>query len=211
MELPPSAWIHTGTGCLYGPPFVSRCLLYRLYDIKLTLLIHHEPTISSATNPKSETGVMAFDTVVRRPEAISVHRAPSLEISLNELSKMPAISLKINNTSPWHGSLDGISLKIEPFQLPVRDMYILGNECGRNFEHQITNTACCVQSSARIAALGTGFKNAYRCWKVSLFSSDTKASYDFYSARDWDLTSLSIEEDWKPILEIRLVKVKGQC
>lgn len=206
----PPAWIHTGTGRLYGPPFVSRCLLYRLYDVSLALLIHHEPTVSSATDTEAALGVTAFKTVVREPSAIYVHHVRSVKGTLKGLAEAPPARLDINTTSTLRQSFGEIMLEVEPLLLPLKDMFILGSDCGRSSEYQIARTAYWVKGPARMARLGTGSGGGFRCWKVSVLSGDGNTTYDFFSAHDWALAALSTEKDLQPTVEIRRAREKSR-
>jgi hypothetical protein len=201
-----SVWIHTGTGCLYSPPFVSRCVVYRLYDISLSLLLYHDPTVSSCVGAESDGGEIAVNTIWRQPEAIYVHLSPSTNNSVEKLIEEPRTRLEIDNSCSSEQSFRDIALHVEPIRLPLKDMLIVGRGGDRVVDRRITNTAYCVRSSARLAAPGIDLGQSFRCWKLSIFSRDKKRTYDHYSGQEWSLTAFSVEGDWRPVSEFRLVK-----
>jgi hypothetical protein len=203
MKLSAAAWISCSSGVLFSRPFLSRCLLYRLYDVNYSLLVHHKPTVSSSYEGM-QNGVFSFTCVASEADAIHIHLAPSVRLKVTDLIKLPSIRLDLSKTSAGHRSLGEISIKVEPHLLPNKDMYIGGKERGSSFEQQIANTAYCVKGSRPAVNLGMGQEGERQCWKVSVMSAARNQSYGLDSARDWSLTAAQLDDDCPPSMEMCL-------
>ena len=188
-------------------PFLSRCFLYRLYDINYSLLVYHEQNVSSTseTSVENELTTFHFDSVGSCPQTVYVQVAPSAQESLEDLAKLPRSLIALSKTSTVQQSSGKITVSLEPFCLSRKEMFFIGSNHGSALQCQIEETAYKVTtSSGPMGKIGT--TGDFPCWKVSVMGNDGKGDYDLYSAHDWDLTALSIEKDWRPILEMRLAK-----
>jgi hypothetical protein len=209
MQLSMSNWVDNGPGMLYGSPFVSRCLLYRIYDRDCSFLIYHEPNVTSRRNTQKETGltIFQFDTDVRSPDTAYICFAPSAKKELKELAMVSPIRIVFSKTTAVWQSLNDLQLCIEPCHLPMKGMFITGGDRGRSSQYQIANTAYHVQSATPIVNMGTRMPPVdvpFSCWKVSIKTIATAENYDLASIHDWSLSSFDAEADWNPKLEMRL-------
>jgi hypothetical protein len=209
MKLSPSAWINCGgTGDLFSPPFLSRCLLFRLYDVNYSLLVYHEQT-SSCSYDGEKNGVFSFTGSQGKPEAIHVHLAPSTRPYAGHLIKRPSTRLDLPEFSAVQRSFGEIALKVEPFGLPGPEMHIVGRNCAGGVERQIANTAYCIRSSGPPVNLGKGLQGApgvFKCWKISVMRHSSQECYGLDSVRDWSVKALEDDAEWPPRIEMRLAK-----
>ena len=207
MTLSSSAMIHSNTGCLFNPPFLSRCLFYRLYDIQCSLLVHHEPNVFSSGQPHISDDLFGRTTmndgcIVISPKLLKIHFLPSIEKDWKELSKTEARTLELSEGADLHQLYEEVELKVEWLHVPVRECFFVFEPTGPGVEHRISrirNTTYAVRSWNTITNIGAELDSAElagltcRCWKVSVVSRDNNAEYGLNSARDWSLTV--VDED----------------
>jgi len=207
MKLSPSAWISCGTGSLFSPPFKSRCLLYNLYDVNYSLLVYHEQTVRSRYLGR-KNGNFSFSVVAGEPHSIYVHIAPRILRRVNDLIKLPSTQIELSKTSAVQKSLGEITFNVEPFNLRMKEMCLVGNHCKRSVEQQIASTPYCIKSSAAAVKLGDALwgEHEHRCWKVSVASDAWRGSYRLDFAREWSLRAVQLDDDWSPSMELCLAK-----
>lgn len=204
MKFLTTDWLLNGPGSLYSPPFVSKCLLYRLHDIDCSLLVHHEETVTSS--PGKWVGrTFAIETVARVPDVIFVCHAPSAECSLAELRGTAPARISISRHASSEHSFSNVAIKVEPVELQIVDMVFVAGDNGRSVEYQIANTSYSVKTSARVQKMDKYSKGAFPLWKVSVLGGGNTGPYDFFAEREWELAAMSTGE-LRPVLEMRLAR-----
>jgi hypothetical protein len=208
VKLLPEDWIKAGPGLLHASPFVSRCLLYRLYDQGCSFLIYHSPNVSSITEVDGETAESISSVVVRQPGDLRVHfSSSSAETSLNGLLELSPSEMKLSNAVGAQKVGDKLALFVEPCKLEMRGLFLLGPERNQRHEYGIENTGYSVSSPAPIKPVGRATITndlLYECWRVRITSIHGNVVYSIASARSWSLTALGDEEGWRPRLDLRL-------
>lgn len=211
MRLSSTDWIQIGPGRLYGAPFVSRCLIYRIYDNDCSLLIFHEPHVSAAAHTDRKTGAFVTEAVVKEPDVVYVYFAPSAKTPLSRLIKLPPRLLRLSDTSSLQQSFSDITLHLESHKLPIRGAYIVRSAGSRRHAYQVANTHYWVQGRVQVMNLGKVMPPTAelwsRCWKVSVGNTGMNGDYDLSSSRSWSLTALDVDDVWQPRLELSLKRM----
>lgn len=201
MMLSPSDWIYDGSGLLYTAPFVSRCLLYRLHDDNCSVLVLHEPAVSSTVRHDEKTGAFHCNAVVREPDCFLIHFADSSEALVEDI--VNARPMRVKTTTAGH-SFDKVSVEVAPYQLEAKRMFDVVGSSATN-EHQIAHKCYRVRSRGTITHLGKAAPQQgtfFQCWKVSVVSNENKRSYSLDSPCKWSLAAID-PEGWQPTLELR--------
>jgi hypothetical protein len=204
MRLLPYEWIFIGSGQLFASPFVSRVVLYRLYDINCSVLVYHKQLVSRVSSGhRGET--TTFKCVVGTAEAVQVHVAASTRQGLNDMATLPSTLVDLSDAGEARGYLGKVALSVEPFALPVSKMLIAAGDSASILKHQVDDTSYHVSSRAPLARLGADAElSTFRCWKVLVRNTITSEVYDINSTTEWSLTALTIDDDWQPKVEMRL-------
>lgn len=118
MRLSPSDWVLFSPGRLYGAPFVSKHLLYRLYDIGYSLLLYQEDATVATTEVNMETGVILTRATPRQPKIAYLHLSPSATSPLLELGRLPSVKIPLFEGPQEKQCLNRLTISVEPIQLP---------------------------------------------------------------------------------------------
>jgi hypothetical protein len=195
-----SDWVFNG-GVFYGPPFISRALLYRIYDRNCSLLVYHEPTVTSTVGSPAEIKssstetVFNYHSVVQEPESMYVCHSRSASSTFDELVRMEPLRLHVSKSSKVERPLGDFLLRVEPHRMPVSQMFAIG---GTEHDYEIEGTAYRIQSEIPIAPL-FATRNAdglFSCWKVVL--SEKGESYDLSSRKNWALSAMELDDSLQP-------------
>jgi hypothetical protein len=202
-----SSWIYYGLGNLYGSPFVTRCLLYRLHDIDCSILVYHKPNVTSGPSKviKNEFGsIVHMTSVCHEVTEVYVHYTNSSTVALSKLIDSSPIQLELSDKTSPRCVLGGINVILERFQLPCTEMFSAFPSNGQ-FEQQISKTPYWVKGPVAVVNMGkqleekteSAQETKMRCWKLSVGNLSKKEYYDIGTSRKWSLAALNIEQDWK--------------
>jgi hypothetical protein len=184
-----SAWIYYGSGELYGPPFVTRCLFYRLHDINCSILVYHKPNVTSGPSKVIKhrfATVSHFTSVCHAVTEVYVHYANSSTTALSKLASSTPIELKFSDDLSLQCTFGETGVILERFQLPCNEMFSAFPGRGRQFEEQISGTDYWVKGPVAVTNMGkeleekTGAasETKMRCWKLSVGDLSRRQYYD---------------------------------
>ena len=211
MKLSSKDWIYLWEGRLYAPPFVTRCLLYKINDPKSSLLVHHIPNVSPGSYSDSNVEPMKFTATENEVDDVYVHFALSNTISLKDIVNISPTRFKLSKSAPIRQSFGGLSLEIQKWQLGGNEMFGIGVPNGSNHEYRIENTPFQVQSPVPIVGLSQNFPNAdafCQLWKISIVNLADNKAYDVNCQKNWSVTAFRIKNSWQPILSLQLEHFK---
>jgi hypothetical protein len=217
MVFSKSAWIHFGAGRLYGPPFLTRCLLYRLHDINCSILVYHKPNVTSGSyvvTKKGSATITEMKSVCHAVTEVYVHHVNSSTTALTKLVNSPPIQFNLSNTSNPRWVFGEIEVSLELLNLPCKEMFCAFPGRGRQFEQQISETAYWVRGPVVVDDLGkkleqqsgTAQDTKMPCWKISMGDHSRREYYDLSTPREWGLSALRVEEPWKVVSAVYLEK-----
>lgn len=209
MMLSKSAWIYEGSGVLYSSPFVTRCLLYRLHDVNSSILIYHEPNVTSVdASDKTSPNIHVFHTVCHQVNEVFVHYVNSSVTPLKDLVHSPSIQLKLSDSLRPQCAFGEIGVKVERFHLPCKEMLAAFRGQGSRFECQISETPYRVRglevSLHKIGSKSEMQEVQMHIWRLTIGDFSKKEYYDYSGSREWSLTALDIEEGWTVVSEMHL-------
>jgi hypothetical protein len=127
MTLSENDYIDVGIGHLYGPPFLSRFLLYRLLDCNQAILIHHrqESRVSASTHGK----VVEMNVTVGWPTIVYVHYcSTSASVKLNDLLELPATEMPVPRSVATIERFNNLTIRIESFDLALTEKKLIAYE-----------------------------------------------------------------------------------
>jgi hypothetical protein len=205
-----SSWIYYGPGSLYGAPFVTRCLLYRLHDIDCSILAYHEQNVFSEpefVGRKGDANVTHFQSTCYPVTRICFHQSNSSLSTREELLDLPSNHLDLSDTSNLQMSFDQARITVEHIQLSCKEMFAAFPNLNAQFEDQISGTDYQVKGSVVVKYMGEAAPEVkFRCWKLSVENLIQKKYYDTWTPLEWSLTALDIGEEWIGTSEMRLEK-----
>jgi hypothetical protein len=189
MMLSESSWIYYGAGNLYGSPFLTRCLLYRLHDINCSILVYHKPNVTSGTAKviKNEFATVTHVTSVWHAVTEAyVHHENSSTTALSKLVNSTPIELKLSDNSSPQCTFGETGVILESFQLPCNEMFSAFPGRGEQFEQRISGTDYWVKGPVAVHNMGkeleekTGAvsETKMRCWKLSVGDLSRRQYYD---------------------------------
>lgn len=198
-------WVLFGPGRLYGAPFVSQYLLYRLNDIDYSLLFCVESGTVSTTEVNDEARIIRTRAIVRRPKIVILHRSPSARTSLRELGQMPPIQISLEGSQRKH-RVDGVTVSLKPIRLPSNRGFLLLDKRVPSAAHEIEGTAFAVRMPDSLCTAPDFAKRTldgmfFDCYRVSIVNERTGKCYDFDSDQEWSLSALGMVHEWKPVYE----------
>ena len=203
-----SSWFYFGPGQLYGWPFMTRCLLYRLHAINCSILVYHKPNVTAgpADLVKNESAtVMHVASVCHAVTEVFVHYASSSTTALSKLVGSTPIKLKVSEGLSPRCTFGETGVLLEAIQLPCREMFCAFPGRGRQFEQQISETSYWVRGPVAVDNLANASAQM-RCWKLSVGDLVRRQYYNVKESRNWSLTSLAVEENWKVTSALYLEK-----
>jgi hypothetical protein len=212
-----SAWIYYGPGELYGSPFVTRCLLYRLHDINCSILVYHKPNVTSGPSKVIKhkfATVTHLTSVCHAVTEVYVHYANSSTTALSKPVNSMPIELKLSDNLSPQCTFGGTTVILKRIQLPCNEMFSAFPGRGRLFEQQISGTDYWVKGPVAVVDMGkeleekTGAASEakMRLWKLSVGDPSRRQYYDLSTAREWGLSALDVEEAWKVVSAMYLEK-----
>jgi hypothetical protein len=194
-----SSWFYFGPGQLYGWPFMTRCLLYRLHAINCSILVYHKPNVSAGPVDivKGESAaVMHMTSFCHTVTEVFVHYMNSSTIALSKLVSSPPAELKLSEGLIPRCTFGETGVILERLQLPSKEMFFAFPGRGRQFEQQISETNYWVRGP--VAVGNSASESAQmRCWKLSVGNLVRRQYYNVTESRHWSLTALEVEENWK--------------
>jgi len=196
MELSTSDWIYHGPGELSSGVFLSRFLLFRVYELNCSVLVYHEPAVAGRFVDRMP---LTMSYIVTRPEAIYVHFASGSRTTLDELKTVEPHRMTLSQDKPVEHVIGNLGIQAKPHGLSADGMVSFGWERNSTIEYPIANSAYCIQSQVPLLALGKQVPAddaRLKCWKVILKSEN--GPYDLISSRDWSLSAFDIEDDSQP-------------
>ena len=203
--------IMVGSGRLYGPPFLSRFLLFRLRKCNRAVLVYHRERSFSAS---SMCGSAVEMVAARRwPTTAYVQYCPdSALISVENLLKLPATEVPLPKNGVAVNSFDNLTIRIEPFDLMFTEKMIVAYAKVPQNTLKIASSNYHARGPVNISywpeeAQSRDMK--LHCLKVSVNDIHNGQSYNLESEWDWSLTAFDIEEDNLPILEVNLILAKS--
>lgn len=221
MTISQSTWIYDGLGNLYGPPFVTRCLLYRLYDIDCSVLLYHERNVT-------RRGLVEF--AYQEIKEVHVHHLGSASVPLIELVGAPASKIALSKRSPAQSRVGQIMVRAERVYLKCKDMVMalpclewnrlsvdesirsaysipaLRAGAGYPFEHQICGSSYSIRSESvgPVEMTAAPLEANMCCWKVSVENLSSLEGYGLGESCKWKLIALNASKHWKVISEMHL-------
>jgi hypothetical protein len=205
MSLSRFDWVLFGPGRLYGAPFVSQYLLYRLNDIDCSLLFCVESGTVSTTEVNPEARTIQTRVTARTPRVVFLHRSSSARTSLRELGQIRPFQISLESSQEKH-RVDGVTVSLEPIRLPSNRGFLLLNKRAPSVAHQIEGAAYTVRMPDSLCTAPDFAKKPlngifFECYRVSIVNEQTGKCYDFDSDQEWSLSALGMVIDWKPVYE----------
>jgi len=142
MKLSRSDWVLLGSGHLYSAPFVSRHLLFRLFDIDRSLLFSEEPgaeTSHTTLEKDEQKRILRIQSVPRKAKTIHLYSSSSATVALEELSKSTPIEIPLEDFRQ-EVVIDGILMTLTPCQLPSSRAHVLSTGEDQPVSYEIAET-----------------------------------------------------------------------
>lgn len=206
MELLLNDWIRVGSGNLYCPPFLSRFLLFRLYESGCCMLISHD-SVGSTSNVTND-GIVTTLATIRFPKMILVHVcSKSATEAVDYLLKLPVKQFQLSESKATVGRLDSITFRIELYSLPFLRTRLVTyqNEKVKPFDIQGSSyrvvgpvDACKWPSTICLGEAGL------RCWRVFVNDAESLINYDVTTSRHWSLTAMDVDEGGQFVVKAHL-------
>ena len=193
-----SSWLYFGPGQLYGWPFMTRCLLYRLHAINCSILVYHKPNVTAGPVDfvKNESATVMHMAICHAVTEVFVHYANSSTTALSKLVGSTPIELKLSEGLNPRCTFGETGVIFERFQLPCKEMFCAFPGRGRQFERQISETSYWVRGPIAVDNLANASAQM-RCWKLSVGDLVRRQYYNVKESRNWSLTALEVEENWR--------------
>ena len=211
MILTKDDWIRVGAGKLFGAPFLSRALLYRLHDVKCSILVYHDKphTLLSGSDLTATTGFHESSTLVaknvvvakekRETPAISVHYCTtSCSLTYEALAKLPAKRLSIKQCGSIIKICENIAFCVEPYSLPFSRRRLVSYP-GLSDKRLITQDGKrTIVGPVDITAWPRHIpidNIQMRCWKIRLYYEMANSKDEVIEHGHCSLTALDVSED----------------
>lgn len=215
MTLSKNDHVHVGIGHIYGPPFLARVLLYRLFESNCAVLIYHLKggEVSDVFNLGKVQAVAAYGG--QEPTQLRAHiSSTSSSMELKDLLALPATQLALPIEGATSNSFGDVIIRVERFTLPFTEKLVTAYACLPQQELRISGSAYQVTGRVQIALWPDAVQSAnlmQRCWKLSLCNLRHHKNYDLESGGDWSLTALDIEmeEAFQATHEVSLEKLRS--
>jgi len=206
MTLSKKDWINVGTGHLYCAPFMSRFLLFRLFDTNSSLLVYHSKSYTSSTISGDSEAMVSMSTVSWPTDVLAHFSSSSALLTLQQLLNLPSVQLKLSESTVTEQIFGKVKLHLEHYSAPISRKRIKAAENGELNEFNIIDSMYRVTGKvhmsnwpARIPLDGIGMS----CWKISISNSKSIA-YDLKSNNNWNLTAFEMENNLPATLKMHL-------
>jgi hypothetical protein len=213
MFLSKNDQIEVGLGCLYGPPFLSRFLIYRIFGSKRTILLRHKEAIVDST-------VSTFGNVTEvsarfvHPTIIYVHCCfDSAFAGLDDLLRLPAVEMPVPKSAATIAQLEDVTVRLERLDVGYTEKIIVARETENQRTMRLEKSDFQVTGPIKITLWPSKaqIKDSKRRYiKVSVGISGSDIGYDLDSAGDWSLTALGMEDAGLTPLEVNLERINQQ-
>lgn len=212
MILSENDYIEVGIGSLYGPPFLSRFLLYRLFESDQAILFYHRETGSVSASSHSKVTTMVATYVP--PAVIYAHCcSESASANVEDLLKLPAKEIPVPTNATTIERFNDLAVRIEVFALALTEKKIIAFEKEHRQTMRIGESDYYVTGPVNVSYWPDRVQSAnlkLRCIKLSVYKWNTEMSYNIQSVSNWGLTALDMEEVGRPPLEVNLERVTHQ-
>jgi len=215
MMLTKGDHIYVGIGHIYGPPFIARVLLYRLFDCNCAALIYHlQGSHVSAVHTFGKIQAMTASGG-QKPTQLRAHLSlTSASMGLTDLLALPATPLELPEEGSTIHSFGDLAMRLEKFALRFTEKLILASEPLPLCQLGISGSAYHVTGRIDVSLWPEKVQAVNRkrqCWRLSLLNKKDNVNYDLESASDWSLTALDIEmqDGFQPAHEVILHKAAG--
>lgn len=210
MMLSQNDYIEVGIGCLYAPPFLSRFLLYRLFECDQAILIYHRET-SSSGSASSHGRVTTMVATYVPPTVIYAHCCfESAFANVEDLLRLPAAEIPVPKNAAIIERFNNLTIRLEEFNLGLTEKKIVAFEKEPRHTMRIGKSDYHVTGPVNVSywpdRVQTGILKL-RCIKLSVGKWNTKTSYNIESVGHWGLTALDMEEVGQPPIEVNLERV----
>jgi hypothetical protein len=211
MILSENDYIEVGTGHLYGPPFLSRFLIYRLFDCNQAILIYHrEIGVVSGSRHGNVTISVATEVPIT---VIYVHCCfESAFANMKELLKLPGVEMQIPKNAPTIRRFDKFTILLEEFNLSLTEKILMANrrspqqtlKLGKS-DYQVAGpfNVSFWPEKVQLSNIKLG------CIKVSVINSNKETDYNIQFGCDWGLAAVDMEENNQPPFEINLERISN--
>lgn len=210
MKLTQNEWMRVGTGMLFCSPFLSRVLLYRLHDIKCTLLIYHDRTfIASKVDPVSlpaearelagfNLGHVVVARQARMSPRISVHYCPtSSSVPFEELVNVPAKRFAFKDCVLQMINCDTVAFRIEELILSYSRKYFIVGPDLKTTRFVMEGSGCTVTGPITSADWPDDTpvdKARTSCWRVRLYYIESNGMREISHCARWSVAALDVSE-----------------
>jgi len=198
--------IEVGIGRLYGPPFLSRFLLYRLFDLNQAILICHRET--SSVSASSHGKLTAMRATYVPPAVIYAHCCCESAIAnVEELLRLPAVEIPAPANKAIIERLNDLAIRLEEYNLALTEKLIVAYEKEPRHTMPIEKSSYRVTGPINVAYWPDRIQSANikrHCIKVSVSKWNTKTCYNIESVADWGLSAFDMEEVGQPPFEVNL-------
>lgn len=212
MKLTELDQIDVGNGWLYGPPFLTRYLLYRLFDNHCSILIYHSRQEGGISSVMTENNLAITSNVASSegpPSSIYVNSdTDSAFTPLEDLLRVRAVRFHLSPESATVAQIGNVAIQVEWFSLSITSKLLIAGELPALREFEIANSGYFVVGQMVVSSWpGTTMANKNRsCWKVSVRNTKNNADYDLRSTCDWSLTALHKDQGPEPAFAVSLQK-----
>jgi len=206
MELLLNDWIRVGSGNLYCPPFLSRFLLFRLYESGCCMLISHDSV--GSTSSVANEDILTTLATIRFPKMISVHFcSKSATEAVDNLLKLPIRQFQLSESKATVVRLDSITFRIEFYSLTFLRTRLVTYESEKvkrfdiqGSSYKIVGPVDVCKWPSTICLGGAGL----RCWRVFVSDAESLINYDVTSSRHWSLTAMDVDQGGRFVVKAHL-------
>jgi hypothetical protein len=212
MILAENDYIEVGIGRLFSPPFLSRFLLYRIFESNQALLFHHLETGSVSATSQGKVTTMIATYIA--PTVIYAHYcSKSASDNVEDLLKLPAKEMRVPTNTPTIEQFDDLDVRSEAFALPFSDKKIIAIAKEQRPTMAIGKSDYRVTGPVNVSLWPGKVQTAKLkicCTKLSVYKRNTKAHYNVQSVSNWSLTAFDMDEIQRAPLELSLEKLANE-
>jgi len=212
MKIATSDWIMAGPGSLFSFPFVSRALLYRLFDDNISVLICQDPNWMRSETYVDIRGESWNFTMKNNDTKAFAYLGPTAFSGINDLVKQPGIEFALPATDRRVFEFPRVSITLEPCLLHP-DGLIASFAQEEHCEVRIEDSHYSVESHITLKRVG-GFApanlEAVPYSRIAIVSKDVNAEYGINSNLRWSLSASGFVDDniWPPKFTMHLRRRK---
>jgi hypothetical protein len=209
MKILRSQWIFGGGGRLFASPLTGGDFLYRLKDINCALLFHEKINAISSTEINEAQRICITHAKILPSDVVELYISSSSETPVSDFSGIAPLEIRLL-PSKQEFVLEKVTVIMEPWQLPMKNGYMLQFSKGGTMQCEIEGTqfeftapgsllpfADLAVDREQIEKLETA---STACWRLSIVNNADGVVYDVSGDRQWELSALHLV-NWRSIFD----------